>query len=186
MTQEQDNRKKNRLTLLLLLAVFLVPALGSWLLYAYRDQVHLGTTNKGEFVQPARKLDPVGLSLPVTYFAHHQTLIYVAGPDCGNPCRDALRVMQATQQALGEKSALVQRLYLSPRAPRPDLVAADPALTARGPVPNDTLKPFAQEDAPKYIYLADPNGYVVMRWSLAQDPKFILIDLRHLLGASEG
>jgi len=27
---------------------------------------------------------------------------------------------------------------------------------------------------------------VVMRYSLAQDPKFILIDLRHLLGGSEG
>ena len=186
MTQQPENLKKNRVTLLLLLAVFLVPALGSWLLYAYRDQVHLGTTNKGEFVQPPRKLDPVGLGLPVTYFAHHQTLIYVAGPDCGNPCRNALQVMRGTQQALGEKSALVQRLLLSPQAPRHDLVAADPALTARGPVPDDTLKAFAQEDAPKYIYLADPNGYVVMRWSMSQDPKFILQDLRHLLGGGEG
>lgn len=61
-------------------------------------------------------------------------------------------------------------------------MAEDPGLTARGPVANDTLRPFALN----YIYLADPNGYVVMRYSLSQDPKFILIDLRHLLGASEG
>ena len=185
MTQD-PTVKKNRLTLLLLLAVFLVPALGSWLLYAYRDQVHLGTTNKGEFVQPPRQLDPVSLGLPTGYFAHHQTLIYLGGADCGAPCRDALRVMQGTQQALGEKSALVQRLYLSAGEPVPELTANDSGLTARGPIAADTLKPFAEEEARKYIYLADPNGYVVMRWSLAEDPKFILIDLRHLLGASEG
>ena len=185
MTQD-PMLKKNRLTLLLLLAVFLVPALGSWLLYSYRDQVHLGTTNKGEFVQPPRQLDPVGLGLPASYFAHHQTLIYMGGLDCGAPCRDALRVMQGTQQALGEKSALVQRLYLSVGAPVRELAAGDPGLTARGPVAKDTLKPFAEEDASNYIYLADPNGYVVMRWSLSEDPKFILIDLRHLLGGGEG
>ena len=181
MTQDKD-LKKNRLTLLLLLAVFLVPALGSWLLYALRDHVHLGTTNKGEFVQPPQRLDPVGLGLPAGYFAHHQTLIYMGDSDCSKACQDALRVMQATQQALGEKSALVQRLYLSQGAPRRDIMANDPGLTARGPVANDTLRPFALN----YIYLADPNGYVVMRYSLSQDPKFILIDLRHLLGASEG
>src|ERR1700757_798485 len=119
MTQDQT-LKKNRLTLLLLLAVFLVPALGSWLLYAYRDQVHLGTTNKGEFVQPARQLDPVGLGLPASYFAHHQTLIYVGGLSCGLQCRDALKAMLATQQALGEKAEQIQRLYLMPGAPPRD------------------------------------------------------------------
>lgn len=185
MTQGPD-LKKNRLTLLLLLAVFLVPALGSWLLYAYRDQVHLGTTNKGEFVQPPRQLDPVDLDLSVGYFAHHQTLIYVGGLGCAVQCREALHVMQGTQMALGEKSEQVQRLYLAQGAPPTDLRTTDPALTARGPVAKDVLKPFAAEEAPKYIYLADPNGYVVMRWSLAQDPKFILIDLRHLLGGGEG
>lgn len=185
MTRDPDV-KKNRLTLLLLLAVFLVPALGSWLLYTYRDSVHLGTTNKGEFVQPPRKLDPIGLGLPIRYFAHHQTLIYMDAFNCGVPCRGALRVMLGTQQALGEKSAEVQRLYLTQGAPSPELAKDYPGLTARGLIAKDTLKPFAEEDARNYIYLADPNGYVVMRWSLSQDPKFILLDLRHLLGASEG
>jgi hypothetical protein len=184
MTQDPD-LKKNRRTLLLLLMVFLVPALGSWLLYAYRDQVHLGTTNKGEFVQPPRLLEPTGLGLPASYFAHHLTLIYVAGMSCGGQCRGVLHVMQETQLALGEKSDQVQRLYLSQGAPT-DLGKSDPALTARGPVAKDTLKPFAAEDAQRYIYLADQNGYVVMRWSLSEDPKFILIDLRHLLGGGEG
>jgi len=185
MTQD-PNVKKNRLTLLLLLAVFLVPALGSWLLYAYRDQVHLGTTNKGEFVQPPRLLEPAGLGLQATYFTHHLTLIYVGGLSCVGQCRNALRVMQGTQLALGEKSDQVQRLYLAQGAPPTELRTGDPALTARGPVAKDTLMPFAAEDAQKYIYLADQNGYVVMRYSLSQDPKFILIDLRHLLGGSEG
>src|SRR5579871_2217402 len=158
MTQDQ-NLKKNRRTLLLLLLVFLLPALGSWLLYAYRDQVHLGTTNKGEFVQPPRLLEPAGLGLRADYFTHHLTLIYVSGLNCMGQCREALHVMQATQQALGEKSEQVQRLYLTQGVPPAELAGSNPALTARGPVARDTLKPFAAEDAQKYIYLADQNGY---------------------------
>src|SRR5437016_3852399 len=139
MTQDPD-LKKNRRTLLLLLLVFLVPALGSWLLYAYRDQMHLGTTNKGEFVQPPRQLDPVELGLPASYFAHHQTLVYVGGLSCDASCRDALQVMLATQQALGEKSGLVQRLYLAQGAPSQAQSRQDAGLTARGPVARDILK----------------------------------------------
>jgi hypothetical protein len=177
--------RKNRLTLLLLLAIFLAPALGSWLLYANLDKLHLSTTNKGEFVQPPRQIDVTGLALPAGYFAHHHTLIYVGGPDCAADCRHALQVMQGTQLALGESTGLAHRLYL---AASPDAVAAvqgDAGLTTLDATGKPALEAF-DADANQYIYLADPNGYVVLRYKLSDDPKRILIDLRHLLGLSEG
>jgi cytochrome oxidase Cu insertion factor (SCO1/SenC/PrrC family) len=184
MDQEQTNLKKNRLTLLMLLLVFLVPALGSWLLYANRANVHLGTTNRGQFVQPARLMDVTGLGLPSDYFAHHQTLVYVRDSTCDVECSHTLDVMQAAQFALGEQSGEVQRLYLAASVAAAD-ATGDRGLTIKDATGKPVLKAF-DADASQYIYLVDPNGYVVLRYPLSQDPKSILIDLRHLLGISEG
>ena len=184
--EEQARIHKSRRTLLLLLLIFLAPVLGSWLLYANMDKVHLSTTNKGEFMQPPRQLDAAALGLPADWFAHHLTLAYVGGAGCDDACRQALHVMQGTHLALGEHADQVQLLYLSPGIPVADVTQANPGLTGRD-VTSDALRTgFDGADAPKYIYLVDQHGYVVLRYSLAQDPKFILIDLRHLLGASEG
>jgi hypothetical protein len=186
MNQEQVNLKKNRLTLLLLLTMFLLPALGSWLLYVNRAHVHLGTTNKGEFVQPPRQLDVAALGLPADWFAHHLTLVYAGGEGCDAACRQALHVMQGTRLALGEQTDQVRLLYLSAGIPVADVIQANPAVTGRDVTGAVMRAGFDGADAPKYIYLVDPNGYVVLRYPLAEDPKNMLIDLRHLLGVSEG
>ena len=186
MNQEQAKLRKNRLTLLLLLLVFLLPALGSWLLYANRAHVHLGTTNKGQFVQPPRQLDTAAIGLPADWFAHHLTLVYAGGESCADACRQALHVMQGTRLALGEQTDQVRLLYLSAGIPVADVIQANPGVTGRD-VKSEVLSAgFDGADAPKYIYLVDPKGYVVLRYPLSQDPKDILIDLRHLLGAGEG
>lgn len=182
----ETQAKSNRRTLLLLLLVFLAPALGSWLLYANVGHLHLGTTNKGEFVQPPRLLDPAALGLAPDYFAHHFTLVYVSGAECAADCRSALKVMHGTQQALGEQTQQVQRLYLSQGILAADVAQGDAGLTGRDVHGTGALQGFDGADAAKYIYLVDRNGYVVLRYALSQDPKFILIDLRHLLGAGEG
>lgn len=178
--------KSNRRTLLLLLLVFLAPAVGSWLLYANVGHLHLSTTNKGEFVQPPRLLDGAGLGLPQDYFAHHLTLVYVSGAQCNADCRRALEVMRGTRLALGEQTAQVQRLYLSQGILAADITQSDPTLTGRDIHEAAALTGFDGAEAPKYIYLVDQHGYVVLRYALTQDPKFILQDLRHLLGAGEG
>jgi hypothetical protein len=184
--EEQANIRKSRRTLLLLLAIFLAPALGSWLLYANMDKVHLGTTNKGEFLQPPRQLDAAGLGLPAGWFAHHLTLVYAGGTDCSDACRQALQVMEGTRLALGEETQQVQLLYLSQGIPVSDVVQSYPSLTGRDVSAGPIDKAFDGPGAPKYIYLTDQNGYLVLRYPLAKDPKDILIDLRHLLGLSEG
>jgi hypothetical protein len=183
---DEKTVKKNRLMLLLLLAVFLAPALGSWLLYANIDRMHLGTTNHGEFVRPARPLDLAGLTLPPGYFTHHLTLVYLSGTDCSAECRRALSIMRSTQQALGEQMQQVQRLYLATGEPAGDVTQGDPGLKGADAGGLSVLKGFDGADASGYIYLVDSNGYVVLRYSLAGDPKWILQDLRHLLGSSEG
>lgn len=183
---DEKTKRSNRRTLLLLLLVFLAPALGSWLLYTGVFHLKLGTTNKGEFVQPPRQIDTAGLALPQGYFAHHLTLVYVSGPGCTYDCLRALQVMRVTELALGEQMSQSQRLYLAEGKPDAAALKSDPALTAADAAGRAALRAFDGAEAPNYIYLVERNGYVVLRYSLAQDPKFILQDLRHLLGAGEG
>ena len=182
----EETAKANRRTLLLLLLVFLAPALGAWLLYINAGHLHLGTTNKGEFVQPPRQVDVTGLALPQDYFAHNLTLVYASGPECAAECRRALGIMHVTELALGEQMSHAQRLYLAEGRPDADAVKGDAGLTAVDASGRAVLKAFDGADSSKYVYLVDPHGYVVLRYSLAQDPKWILQDLRHLLGAGEG
>ena len=184
--EERARIRKSRRTLLLLLSMFLAPVLASWLLFANVGKLHLSTTQKGEFVQPPRQLDAAALGLPADWFAHHLTLVYAGGAGCDDACRQALHVMQGTRLALGEQTDQVKLLYLSPGIPVADVTQANPGLTGRD-VTGDVLHAgFDGAEGPKYIYLVDQHGFVVLRYPLAQDPKFILIDLRHLLGASEG
>ena len=184
---DQQTAKKNRLTLLALLLVFLVPFLGAYWLYLHPGSVDLGTTNNGEFVQPARLLDATGIDLPKDYLTSHKwTLVYLGGTQCDADCEMALLTMRQTRLALGEKFDLVQRLYLvdgkpTSRAPEAGLAVAD---VSRAPV---LLKQFDEPaSAAHYIYLVDPRGYLMMRYSLSDDPKGLLKDMRHLLGGGEG
>ena len=184
--EQQANIRKSRRTLLLLLLIFLAPVLGSWLLYANMDKVHLGTSQKGEFVQPPRLLDGAALGLQPDWFAHHMTLIYAGGNGCDDGCRGALHIMQGTRVALGEQMDQVKLLYLSTGIPVSDVLQSTPSITGRDVKSDVTSGSFDGADAPRYIYLVDQHGYVVLRYPLAEDPKFILQDLRHLLGVSEG
>lgn len=184
---DQATAKKNRLILLALLLVFLVPFLGAYWMYLHPGALELGTTNNGEFVQPARLLDASGVDLPKGYLADHKwTLVYVGAPQCDAGCERALATMHQTHAALGENFHLVQRLYLvtgkpGSRAPEPGLAVAD---VSQAPA---LLKQFDDPaTAAGYIYLVDPRGYLMMRYSLADNPKGLLKDLRHLLGVSEG
>lgn len=184
---DQKIAKNNRLTLLALLLVFLVPFLGAYWMYLHPGSLALGTTNNGEFIQPARLLDATGLDLPKDYLSNHRwTLVYLGGAQCEAACEKALVTMRQTHLALGENVDLVQRLYLvtgkpGSRAPEPGLAVADASTAAA------LLKQFdAPETAAGYIYLVDPRGYLMMRYPLTDDPKGLLKDLRHLLGVAEG
>ncbi len=182
--------KSNRRTLLLLLLVFLAPALGSWLLYMNVGRLHLGTTNHGEFVDPPKQLDAAGLDLPKDYLANHRwTLVYLGGAACAADCERALNVMHLTQLALGEKVDAAQRLYLVD-GPAPDpATLKDGAGLAVANVSHDAamLGAFGgSAAASQYIYLVDPRGFLMMRYPLAGDPKWLLQDFRHLLGGGEG
>jgi hypothetical protein len=196
-------RKKTWVMIVVLSAIFVIPVVLAWILYLNIDNFNFGTTQHGEFIRPARALTAASLSLPLTggtlapdFFKGRFTLVYIGTAFCNADCEEALILTRQTRLALGQKIESVQRLYLvdgTPQNPakllreQPDLTVAD----VSSPVGQNFIKKFSGEgnaipDMGKYIYLVDPQGFYIMRYSIAGNPEGLLKDLQHLLGENGG
>lgn len=196
-------RKPPWLLIGILAALFVLPMAAAWLLYLNIDHMHFNTNQHGEFVNPARQLVMPTLPLPLAggtlakdYFKGRYTLVYLSAAICNPDCEEALILTRQTHIALGQKIEAVQRLYLVEGAPanpakllreQPDLTVAD----VSGPAGEEFIRQFSSDgrsapDIGKYIYLVDPRGFYIMRYSISGPPEGLLKDLQHLLGQSGG
>lgn len=196
-------RKSPWILLGILCAVFALPVIAAWILYLNINSLHFGTTQHGEFIQPARALRIAALPLPMAsgtlapnYFQGRYTLVYLSAANCNPDCEEALILTRQTRIALGRKIESVQRLYLVEGAPanpakltreQPDLMVADVSGTAG----QDFIRQFSADgkstpDVGKYIYLVGPKGFYIMRYAISGPPEGLLKDLQHLLGQSGG
>lgn len=197
-------RRKPWIVVLILAAIFIIPVVAAWVLYLNIDRVNLGTTQHGEFIQPARALKVAALPLPLTsgstlapnYFDGKFTLVYMSGAFCNPDCEEALILTRQTRIALGPKIEAVQRLYLVDGAPanpaklereQPDLTVANVSGGAGQAFARQfSLDGESVPGSDKFIYLVDPRGFYILRYSIAGPPEGLLKDLKHLLGEGGG
>lgn len=197
-------RRKPWIMVVILTVIFIVPVIAAWVLYLNIDHINLGTTQHGEFIQPARALKPAALPLPLTadstlaanYFDGKFTLVYMSAAFCNPDCEEALILTRQTRIALGPKIESVQRLYLVDGAPanpaklqreQPDITVANVSGgTGQAFVRQFSLDGKSVPDGDKFIYLVDPRGFYILRYSIAGSPEGLLKDLKHLLGEGGG
>ncbi len=201
--QPKASRKRTWVIFAVLSVVFLAPFLVAWILYLNISHFHFGTSQHGEFIKPARALTVPPLSLPLTgkslapdYFNNHFTMVYMSAATCNADCEEALYLTRQVRYAMGEKIEAVQRLYLVQGLPQKpgkllreqaDATVAD----VSGPGGDSFIRQFSVDgesmpDVGKFIYLVDPRGFYIMRYSIAGKPEGLLKDLQHLLGQSGG
>lgn len=188
-----DSVRKGRRTLLLLAAVFLGPMAVAMVLYFTGFQLRpAGTTQHGEFYQPARPTPELALTLPgeaggSVPLRGKWTLIYVGDGACDGGCRQALVEMRQVRRALGRDMDRVQRLFVvtAGSADAQFLAREHPglALLDDGPAVAG-LTGVIGATAPGDIVLADPLGNLVMRYPAGTGMKGIHDDLKHLLKIS--
>ncbi len=195
--QTSRSRAKNRLLLLFIILLFVIPLATAWLLVDRWQSDN--TTNHGQLLNPVQPTPPLNLqladggTLDTAYLRGRWTLLYIGNSrDCDENCRTGLYKIRQVRLALGKDMNRAQTLFAMDELPdaklRSWLDREHPAMT-RGRADAVTLAFFAEAfpgatSTGEWIYLIDPLGNLLMRYNVESDAKGILDDLKHLLKLS--
>ena len=196
--------RRGRLKLLAILAIFIVPfGIAAVMHQQYREGNNtLEVATNGELVWPAVPLNDFSLSeargerraVNLDWMKDRWTLVYPAPGECDEVCRQNTYHMRQIHVSLGKEAHRVQRLlvteqpamvesYLGSEYPKLMLSSGSStdikSLTGQLEAATSALP--AQNDS---MYLVDPHGNIMMRFSPDQDPKGILKDIKRALKAS--
>jgi cytochrome oxidase Cu insertion factor (SCO1/SenC/PrrC family) len=190
-------KKSNRQNLLLVLAVFALPVVVATLMYATGWKPS-ATGNHGELIQPARFIEEIPMQSidgkPVKFSDLHGkwTMVYFNTSSCPEDCMKQLYNMRQTHIAQGKDQERIQRLFIlndaqavdtlkSKLADYPDMLV----WTGEKPVLTRLSQDFGVEGKKSAeqgnIYLLDPMGNLMMRYSPGIDPAGMRKDLVRLL-----
>jgi hypothetical protein len=192
----RSRQRRNRLVILAVVAVFLLPFMIAVLWYANVHDWGYETIPHGRFVTPPVALHPPPLPfalghgrLSPSYFRGRWTLMYLGRPDCQPDCREALYATRQIRLAMGVDITRVQRIYLVLGRPTktgflqvedPDLTVVD-AATPSGRRFVARLLHAAHTSLGHEIYVVDPEGRLMMVYPAGADPMVLLHDMQRLL-----
>lgn len=188
---------RSRLTLLGIVATFVVPLVLALVLYARLDIWKPSSyVNHGRLMEPVAPLgflEAVGQegdALSLHEFDGHWTLIYLAEGACGIQCQSQLFKMRQSRAMLGRDLVRVNTFYLalgSEATSSFDVLAAEHPALRVGQVSADSIGPqkqaFSAEEAGRF-YLLDPLGNLVLEYDEQSTTKGVLKDLKRLLKVS--
>lgn len=179
-------------TVILIVAVFLLPLVAAWLWRPSGD-----TANYGTLIRPPRPLksfemvDLEGNAAGLEALRGKWTLLYVGRGRCLEQCRHNLFKIERVRLAQGKNMRRVQSLYLAPREMESRIVA-DTLVQYRGlkgyrisPGELGVMAPGFDLEGRERIYVVDPLGNLMMFYSADADPTGIKKDLERLLKVSQ-
>lgn len=194
-------QRRNRIQLLLIFGLFLIPPVGAWVAWQYVGEHGVGaTTNTGVLVSPARPLDTAGLGwgdgrepgrAPLR---GRWTYVIFAPGGCDERCQQQLYLTRQIRLAMSKDVRRVQRLLVLDGAPSAALLAqletdhadlewAVPGATEQGFTRQFTGETFDSSGA--QYFLVDPLGNLMMYYDLSSPAKGMMKDLQKLLKTSQ-
>ena len=187
MNRPPESSRSNRLKLILLAGIFVLPLLLGWL--AHRFGWAPGTTaNYGSLVQP-RELPDValvgrdGARARLSAWRGKWILLHFDSARCDAYCEKKLYFMRQIRRALGNDMRRVERVWLVtgdswPAAPLVEAISGTHVLRA-----NNELSVFFAGGGTSvdHLFLIDPLGQWMMSFPRDPDPSKILKDLQRLM-----
>ena len=173
--------RRNRIMLVGLFAIAIVPLLGAfWLYESSRSAKPWATTNRGELLNPIVSVGDLHLTAGDASSSMLNSgqwwLVTVARDGCAADCQAAVHQLHQLHILLGRDASRVKRSLVELGG-----VAFDPSLTqypelARFSGDPDVLRPG--------VYIVDPLGNIVLRYDYTDAAKPVLQDLKQLLKVS--
>lgn len=195
------HKRKNRFTILILLAVFTLPIIIAWSAY-FGGWFQRGVTmNKGELISPVidfSALQPAISDQPIEFMtgAHWRIILPIKDQSCllteeADGCLLSLYIMGQVHQRLGKENERVKRqLYIGTESISADLIATTQQRFVNLEIASGQAIQ-SSELSPDFIYVADPLGNIMMRYPVIRDKNNafikgndILYDLKKLLRMS--
>ena len=195
--------KKKHVQMGLLVLVFLVPPLLSYVLFysGYRPE---GSINHGELVTPARPVDSdegmntlEGDEFRFAGLPKKWTLFYLGGSRCDSACDDSLYKIQQIRLTQGREMGRVRSIAVVPEDTAPEAVekmstaypGVEVILASETTHAGLTYQFQQGDDAPLQgsgrIYIVDPIGNIMMSYPPEADPTGMKKDLKRLLKVSK-
>jgi len=180
-----ETPRPQRRTLYLLLALFFLPLLASFLLYYVFDWRPGAQSIHGELISPVRPL-PAGAEALRKDWA----LVYVGDGRCDSNCQSALVFARQTRLTLGKEMDRVNRVLLATdncceveylKKEHEGIKVFD----VSGPEDKaELLAVLPEVELEHTLFVVDPLGNLVMRYDVRKEPAGLRDDLRKLLKLS--
>lgn len=182
---ETSARKGGRWPLILVLAIFFVPAGIAWTLF-FTGWVPDTTRNHGDLIEPHQLLpvlvDGDGQPVPSSAFRGKWTMLILQSGACGADCQKRLVDTRQVRLALAQNADRTQRVLVLP-AGESTPAGMDEHRDLRVYWASDRLLPDGAAE-PGAVSLIDSRGYRMMRYPEPLDASGLLADLKHLIRLS--
>jgi len=176
-----DRVRRNRLMLVGLFAMAIIPLFGAfWLYESSRSAAPWATTNKGQLMDPIRSVEDFHLvavdGSASMLNSGHWWLVAVTEDGCSQPCQTAVHQLRQLHILLGRDASRVKRSLITLGDAPADASLAQYAELVRFTGDVSVLQPG--------VYIVDPLGNVVLRYGYDGAGKPVLEDLKQLLKVS--
>ena len=190
--------KKNPYTLWFVVIAFVLPVVGAYTLY-FTGYTPSAFTNKGELIQPVIDVEALALvddsneALPRDEITQRKwQMIYFAGATCDQDCNDALYKIRQVNTAVGKNAYRLRRLIVhldKPDAAFIELIASEYPQARQLYADRQSVMTALQAIGPRLdeneIYLMDPLGNIMMRFTDDMPGKWLIHDLNKLFKVSQ-
>lgn len=195
MADETGYSRQNRIIIIALVLVFVLPVVTAWYLVFFTDAFrNVDSAAHGKLIEPPRLLPDVKLSggkQGVDLNLHGKwTLLAVTDGTCGEVCRENLYRMRQIRLATGKDMNQVQRVLVYNEIDEEmDAVASEYTgqlfLSLRGAGEEFKAELFKDHGSSNQgLFLVDTRGYLMMYYPYDTDPSGIIKDLKRLLRLS--
>ena len=191
----------SRMKMIALISIYAAPLLAAWIWLGYvRSNEGAGVSVNGELIKPAVPVkdfvlqDASGEAWGLENLKQKWSMVYFADDECNAACEKSLYDMRQVRLSTGRRMDRVQRVFVTGDLANMSrkLEQAGEGLAVVGGTSEqrrtlDAQFSAAQDGMPACtdcIYLVDPFGNLMMRFSPDLDPKKMYKDLKHLLKVS--